>query len=245
MPLICRAFPAAEVDDRVAREQVEVVVGALDEEDAVAALAQPFEHPLFLLGAVPHKAEIAADDQRVALFELFGGPSLEAAEVGVDISRHINHRSFPPWMAVISRPPMARSRSAIRSARVLQPHRQADGLRRDAALGELLVGELAVGGGGRVADEGAGIADIGDVQDEFERVDELRAPLAAPLEPEGEDAARALRQVFPHKRVIGAGLETRIVDERHVGVAFEVFGDREGALGDVPHAQREGLGCPA
>src|SRR5690606_28023186 len=56
----------------------------------------------------------------------------------------------------------------------------------------LLGGELAVGGRGRVVDDRPGVAEIDDVAEDLDRVDEAGAGLVAAPDPEGEERARAL-----------------------------------------------------
>ncbi len=53
--------------------------------------------------------------------------------------------------------------------RRLKPDRQADDVGAGAGGGSLLVGELAMGGRGRVQDEAAGVADIGEMREQVAR----------------------------------------------------------------------------
>jgi hypothetical protein len=60
----------------------------------------------------------------------------------------------------------------------------------------LLLGrELAVGGRGRVNDQRAGVADIGQMREHLEAFHELDAGLVAALQAEGEHRAAALGRV--------------------------------------------------
>src|SRR5262245_12258319 len=79
---------------------------------------------------------------------------------------------------------------------VLDADRQPHHVRTGAGHDLLLVGELAVRGRGRMDDERAGVADIGEVREQPHIRDELYAGVVAALEPEGKDRARALRHVF-------------------------------------------------
>ncbi len=65
----------------------------------------------------------------------------------------------------------------------------------------LRVGELAVRGRGRMDDQRAGVADIGEVREQLDVGDELDAGVVAALEAEGEHRARALRHVFLRARL--------------------------------------------
>src|ERR1700761_2315008 len=69
---------------------------------------------------------------------------------------------------------------------VLDADGQADRLRPDAGLHQLLVGQLAVGGGGRMDGEGFGVAQIEQPLDELERIEEGQSRLVAPLGPDGD-----------------------------------------------------------
>ena len=75
----------------------------------------------------------------------------------------------------------------------LQPDRQPHQARGHAGGQLLLAGELAVGGAGRVDDEAAHVADVGQVAVQLQRVDELLARLHAALQVERDDRARAPR----------------------------------------------------
>ena len=64
---MCR--PAAhECLHGVVPQKVKVLVAAVDEQDAVAALGQPLEMLLLRLVAGPEEAEIPQHDERVAFF---------------------------------------------------------------------------------------------------------------------------------------------------------------------------------
>ena len=59
----------------------------------------------------------------------------------------------------------------------------------------LLVGELAVRGRGRMDDQRAGVADIGEMREQLQRLDQLDAGLVAALQAEGEHRAGAERRI--------------------------------------------------
>ena len=74
---------------------------------------------------------------------------------------------------------------------MLDPDREPDVAGRHAGQ-ELVVGrELAVGGRGRVDGERARVADVGDVMEQLERIDEGPAGLPSALQLEPDQAAIA------------------------------------------------------
>src|SRR5699024_10909322 len=101
---------------------------------------------------------------------------------------------------------------------VLEAHRDADEVGPDAAGDELLRGELAVRGRGRVQDEGARVPDVRQVRGELQVLDHPlargagrgRLVLGARVLPrrsyaEGEDGAGAERQVLRSALVVRMG----------------------------------------
>ena len=62
---------ALELGDLIFLEPAEILVRAVDKADIVFELAYLFEQFLLVLLAVPDKSEIAADEERVALFQFF------------------------------------------------------------------------------------------------------------------------------------------------------------------------------
>ncbi len=96
--------------------------------------------------------------------------------------------------------------------RVLQADRQADRPLRDAALGHGLVGHAEVRGAGRVDHQRAAVAHVGQVAEYLERLDELLALLAMPLDVEAEDRPRAARQQLLRQRMAGMRRQHRMPD---------------------------------
>src|SRR4029079_476700 len=77
----------------------------------------------------------------------------------------------------------------------LEPDGEPDHFRCHAG-GELFVfGQLAVGGRRRMDDERLRIADVREVRKELDRIDEAHARGGAAADAEGQDSARAVRQV--------------------------------------------------
>ena len=63
------------------------------------------------------------------------------------------------------------------------------------ARGELLVvGQLLVGGAGRVDDQALGVADVGEEAEQLDAVDEPPAGVRAALDAERDEAAEAARE---------------------------------------------------
>jgi hypothetical protein len=66
------------------------------------------------------------------------------------------------------------------------------------------------------------VADVGDVADEAERVDEASPRLRPALDSEADQGAGAVRQVPPRPLDLGARLEAGIADPPDAGVLLEV-----------------------
>src|SRR5690606_6882972 len=92
--------------------------------------------------------------------------------------------------------------------------------------GELLLrGELGVGGGCGVNDEAANVADVGDVAEQSDTVDQRTASVDPALELEGQHPADPLGSVDVSGGVPRARRETGVVHRGDVVVALEPFRD--------------------
>lgn len=134
----------------------------------------------------------------------------------------------------------------------------------DAGSLLLLVAELLVGGGPGAAGwlaklpvfsglsstrgsvhlldgQGLGVADVGQVRDQLEAVNDLAAGGTAALDAEGQDAAEAALEVLLGGLVVGVALEAGIGDPADVVAVLEVLGEGESVLGVALGAQGEGL----
>ena len=118
---------------------------------------------------------------------------------------------------------------------------KADEVGGDSGGGELVVGELAVGGGGGVQEAGAGVGDVGEDGAEAHGVHEFGGGGAAALDAEGDDAAGSAGHVFLGEGVVGAGGEAGVVDPGDAGVVLQKFGDGQGVADVALHAQGQGL----
>src|SRR5689334_16678457 len=107
---------------------------------------------------------------------------------------------------------------------------EADGAGGDAGGGQLVVFELAVGGAGGMDDEALGVADVGEMAPERERFDEALAGRTAARDVEGEDRARAARQILLREGMVRAGGEAGVAHALHLGMAFEEGGDGKRVL---------------
>ena len=72
-------------------EKLKIFVSAVYKTDVEFFVAELFEDFLLVFAVIPNKAEIAADNQRVALFELLDCGRIEAGNIAVHIAGYINH----------------------------------------------------------------------------------------------------------------------------------------------------------
>ena len=78
--------------------------------------------------------------------------------------------------------------------------------------------KLPVRGRGRMDDQRARVADIGEMREQLHVRDELDAGVVAALEAEGEHRARALRHVFLGEGVVAVAGEARIAHPGDLGM---------------------------
>ena len=94
---------------------------------------------------------------------------------------------------------------------------------------------------GRVDDQRLGVADIGQVRQEFDAVDELLTGCSTALDAESEDGTGAFRQVFACQFMVAVVFQPGVIDPGDFRVILQVAGDGQG-IGSMPvHAQRQGL----
>ena len=86
---------------------------------------------------------------------------------------------------------------------VFEPDGETHEVVGDAALALLVGGELLMGGAGGVDHERLGVADVGEVGEELDGVDEPAAGVEVALDAEPDDGAEAAAEVFPGEFVGG------------------------------------------
>src|SRR5215470_2923219 len=113
---------------------------------------------------------------------------------------------------------------------VLEPDREANDVGARTGLDLLRVGELTVGGRGRMNDERARIADISEMGEQLHVGDELDAGVVAAFESEREAGARALGHVFFREIVVAVAGEARIAHPYHLALIREPLRHRQGIV---------------
>ena len=98
-----------------------------------------------------------------------------------------------------------------------------------------------MGGGPRVDGQRLGVADVGQVGDELEAVDNLAAGRAAALDAEAQHAAEAALEVLLGRLVRLVAREAGVRHPRDVGAFLEVLRERERVLGVPLGAERQRL----
>src|SRR5690606_8269998 len=93
-----------------------------------------------------------------------------------------------------------------------------------ACLEQLLVVQLTMGSGGRVAGQGAGIADVDQPQDHLQGVDEPAACFLTAADAEAQDARSAALHVLLRQRMIGAVGQAGVVHPFHLLMPVQEFG---------------------
>src|SRR4029453_4315327 len=144
---------------------------------------------------------------------------------------------------VIPSPPSAEGLVEVGQdvVRVLEPDREPHQVLGHTGGALLVRLELLVGGGRRVDDQRARIADVGQEAEELHPVDERLSLGEAALHPERDQASEAALEVLPRQRVRRVLLETRVANPGHAGVLLEPAGHLERVLRVTAHAQVQGL----
>lgn len=99
--------------------------------------------------------------------------------------------------------------------------------------------QLRMGGGGRVDDQRARVADIGEMREELQSLDQLLSGFISTLDAEGEDRTCALRRIVLLDRVIVAVLQPGIVHPADLGMRLQPLGYGKRVVGMALDAQRQ------
>ena len=126
---------------------------------------------------------------------------------------------------------------------VLGADGQADGVLIDLLLGQLLIVQLAVGGGGRVDDQTLHVCNVCQQGEDLQVVNELEGFFVATLDVEGEDGCAAVGEILLVQGVIRVIGQRGVVDLFHLGVVCQEFDHLLGVLHMALDAQAQGLGA--
>ena len=113
---------------------------------------------------------------------------------------------------------------------VLGADRQANRVLLNADVGQLLGGELGMGGGGRVDDQALHISDVRQQREDLQVVDERKGFLLAALDVEGKDGRAAVGEILLIQGVVGVVGQAGMVDLLHLGVVGQERNDLLGVL---------------
>src|SRR5271165_2155085 len=100
----------------------------------------------------------------------------------------------------------------------LQPDRQTNDIIPGARRSSLLVGQLAMGGRGRVQDQAARVADVGEMREQPHVLDQPDAGVIPAPDAEREHGASPFRQIFLREVIIGALPEAGVGHPRDLRV---------------------------
>ena len=122
-----------------------------------------------------------------------------------------------------------------------QAHRQPNHVRPDARRDLLFFRHLAMRGGGRVNDQGFGVADIGQMAQKLHPLDKFHARVQAAFDAEGQHGARPLGHVFFRQVVILIARQRGVIDVADGRVIMEKFRHGHGVFAVPVHAHMQGL----
>src|ERR1017187_1609994 len=123
----------------------------------------------------------------------------------------------------------------------LQPDAQAHEVGSHARGDLLLLGQLRMCRCGRVNGQASNVADVGEMAEKLEALDEPTACLLAAFDSKGENRPTAVREVFELSLVPRARLEPRVADPGDLVTSLEPLGDLEGVRYVPFHADAQGL----
>ena len=120
---------------------------------------------------------------------------------------------------------------------------QADGVLVDLLLGQLGVGQLAVGGGGRVDDKALHVRYVGQQREDLQIVDESKGLLAATLDVKGKDRCAAVGEILLVQGVIRVIRQRGMVHLFHLRVVGKELHHLFGVLYMTLDTQAQRLGA--
>src|SRR3569832_3019765 len=88
-------------------------------------------------------------------------------------------------------------------------------------------------------DERAGVANVGQMREQFQPRYQVDASVITTLEAEGEYGARALRRVLAREVVVFVAAQASVVDACSGRMRRKTFGDRLGVFAVLLHSQRQ------
>src|SRR5216684_6879148 len=96
-------------------------------------------------------------------------------------------------------------------------------------------------GAGRMDDQRFGIANIGQVREQFDVANELFASLQSALDTKTENSSIAMSVIFGRDLVLRMTGQAGIADPIDSRMTFQELGDAQGILAVTLHTQRQGL----
>ena len=125
---------------------------------------------------------------------------------------------------------------------VLGADGETNGVGLDTLIGELLLGELAVGRGSRMDDQALDIGDVGQQREDLQAVNEFVRFLHAALDLEGKDRTAAVGEVLFIQCMVGMIGQGRMVDVLDLRMVDEEIDNLFGVFRVALQTEREGLG---
>src|SRR5262245_35652987 len=85
-------------------------------------------------------------------------------------------------------------------------------------------------GGGRMNYEALGVADVGQMGEQLDRIDEFSSCIESTFDAESQNTAKPTFEVFRGHRIIGVLWQARISDPSYEWVFLQEFGNGESVL---------------
>lgn len=124
---------------------------------------------------------------------------------------------------------------------VLETDAQPDRAGEHAARPALLLPQVGVRGGGRVAHQRAGVADVDGESEQLQGIAEGRGGGLSSCQVEGEHSGGAVGEVSRGESGVRPAGDRGVVDALHAGRPVQASGESGGVGADLAHAQIEGL----